>query len=104
MSLGTSSQNLPSGRGRVNISLSVSKVCASEFKEFVEKLKEKFSSGLKNHNLEIPDTLQELFARWVSWAGSTGASQTRGGVSGRPCGHGTHPVALALAAAPPGTA
>uniref|UniRef100_A0A8C0WLD1 General transcription factor 3C polypeptide 1 n=1 Tax=Castor canadensis TaxID=51338 RepID=A0A8C0WLD1_CASCN len=40
------------------------KVCASEFKEFVEKLKEKFSSGLKNHNLEIPDTLQELFARY----------------------------------------
>ncbi|XP_004450524.2 general transcription factor 3C polypeptide 1 [Dasypus novemcinctus] len=40
------------------------KVCASEFKEFVEKLKEKFSSALKNPNLEIPDTLQELFARY----------------------------------------
>ncbi|XP_059010754.1 general transcription factor 3C polypeptide 1 isoform X1 [Mustela lutreola] len=40
------------------------KVCASEFKEFVEKLKEKFSSSLKNPNLEIPDTLQELFARY----------------------------------------
>ncbi|KAB0394536.1 hypothetical protein E2I00_004116 [Balaenoptera physalus] len=38
------------------------KVCASEFKEFVEKLKEKFSSALKNPNLEIPDTLKELFA------------------------------------------
>uniref|UniRef100_A0A8C0KEV9 Ral transcription factor IIIC subunit 1 n=1 Tax=Canis lupus dingo TaxID=286419 RepID=A0A8C0KEV9_CANLU len=37
------------------------KVCASEFKEFVEKLKEKFSSALKDPNLEIPDTLQELF-------------------------------------------
>ncbi|KAI5939978.1 General transcription factor 3C polypeptide 1 [Manis javanica] len=40
------------------------KVCANEFKEFVEKLKEKFSSALKNPNLEIPDTLQELFARY----------------------------------------
>ncbi|KAF6124687.1 general transcription factor IIIC subunit 1 [Phyllostomus discolor] len=40
------------------------KVCASEFKEFVEKLKEKFSSSLKNPNLEIPDTIQELFARY----------------------------------------
>ncbi|EFB18282.1 hypothetical protein PANDA_016315, partial [Ailuropoda melanoleuca] len=40
------------------------KVCASEFKEFVEKLKEKFTSALKNPNLEIPDTLQELFARY----------------------------------------
>ncbi|XP_036680624.1 general transcription factor 3C polypeptide 1 isoform X3 [Balaenoptera musculus] len=40
------------------------KVCASEFKEFVEKLKEKFSSALKNPNLEIPDTLKELFARY----------------------------------------
>ncbi|XP_037669883.1 general transcription factor 3C polypeptide 1 isoform X2 [Choloepus didactylus] len=40
------------------------KVCASEFKEFVGKLKEKFSSALKNPNLEIPDTLQELFARY----------------------------------------
>lgn len=29
----------------------------------MEKLKEKFSSSLKNPNLEIPDTLQELFAR-----------------------------------------
>ncbi|KAM6166644.1 general transcription factor 3C polypeptide 1 isoform 2-T2 [Erethizon dorsatum] len=40
------------------------KVCAKEFKEFVEKLKEKFSSALRNPNLEIPDTLQELFARY----------------------------------------
>ncbi|KAG8513544.1 LOW QUALITY PROTEIN: General transcription factor 3C polypeptide 1, partial [Galemys pyrenaicus] len=40
------------------------KVCANEFKEFVEKLKEKFTSALKNPNLEIPDTLQELFARY----------------------------------------
>ncbi|XP_032460008.1 general transcription factor 3C polypeptide 1 [Phocoena sinus] len=40
------------------------KVCANEFKEFVEKLKEKFSSALRNPNLEIPDTLKELFARY----------------------------------------
>ncbi|XP_061257470.1 general transcription factor 3C polypeptide 1 isoform X2 [Bos javanicus] len=40
------------------------KVCASEFKEFVAKLREKFSSALKNPNLEIPDTLEELFARY----------------------------------------
>ncbi|XP_012587099.1 PREDICTED: general transcription factor 3C polypeptide 1 [Condylura cristata] len=40
------------------------KVCANEFKEFVEKLKEKFTSSLKNPNLDIPDTLQELFARY----------------------------------------
>ncbi|XP_005405198.1 PREDICTED: general transcription factor 3C polypeptide 1 [Chinchilla lanigera] len=40
------------------------KVCAKEFKEFVEKLKEKFSSALRNPNLDIPDTLQELFARY----------------------------------------
>ncbi|NXX39048.1 TF3C1 factor, partial [Tricholaema leucomelas] len=39
-------------------------VCAKEFKEFVERLKEKFSSTLGNPNLEIPDTLQELFARF----------------------------------------
>ncbi|XP_057604744.1 general transcription factor 3C polypeptide 1 isoform X2 [Hippopotamus amphibius kiboko] len=40
------------------------KVCANEFKEFVERLKEKFSSALRNPNLEIPDTLKELFARY----------------------------------------
>uniref|UniRef100_F7CWX1 Ral transcription factor IIIC subunit 1 n=1 Tax=Ornithorhynchus anatinus TaxID=9258 RepID=F7CWX1_ORNAN len=40
------------------------KICAEEFKEFVEKLKEKFSSTLGNPNLEIPDTLQELFGRY----------------------------------------
>lgn len=47
----------------LNLLLSSRKVCANEYKEFVEKLKEKFSSALKNPNLEIPDTLQELFAR-----------------------------------------
>ncbi|XP_038618303.1 general transcription factor 3C polypeptide 1 isoform X2 [Tachyglossus aculeatus] len=40
------------------------KICAEEFKEFVERLKEKFSSTLGNPNLEIPDTLQELFGRY----------------------------------------
>ncbi|NXY06078.1 TF3C1 factor, partial [Pteruthius melanotis] len=39
-------------------------VCAKEFKEFVERLKEKFSSTLGNPQLEIPDTLEELFSRF----------------------------------------
>ncbi|KFW77633.1 General transcription factor 3C polypeptide 1, partial [Phalacrocorax carbo] len=39
-------------------------VCAKEFKEFVERLGEKFSSTLGNPKLEIPDTLQELFSRF----------------------------------------
>ncbi|XP_050173163.1 general transcription factor 3C polypeptide 1 isoform X3 [Myiozetetes cayanensis] len=39
-------------------------VCAKEFKEFVERLKEKFCSTLGNPKLEIPDTLQELFSRF----------------------------------------
>lgn len=38
-------------------------VCANEFKEFVERLREKFSSALRNPNLDVPDTLEELFAR-----------------------------------------
>lgn len=50
-----------------NISLLFSKVCAKEFKEFVERLKEKFSSTLGNPKLEIPDTLQELFSRYFSY-------------------------------------
>nr|XP_014348197.1 PREDICTED: general transcription factor 3C polypeptide 1 [Latimeria chalumnae] len=41
-----------------------SKVCAEEFKEFVERLREKFSSTLGNPTLEIPDTLQELFHQY----------------------------------------
>uniref|UniRef100_A0A8C3IUX2 Ral transcription factor IIIC subunit 1 n=1 Tax=Chrysemys picta bellii TaxID=8478 RepID=A0A8C3IUX2_CHRPI len=39
-------------------------VCAKEFKDFVERLKEKFSSTLGNPKLEIPDTLQELYCRF----------------------------------------
>uniref|UniRef100_A0A2I3H479 Ral transcription factor IIIC subunit 1 n=1 Tax=Nomascus leucogenys TaxID=61853 RepID=A0A2I3H479_NOMLE len=53
------------------------KVCADEFKEFVEKLKEKFSSALRNSNLEIPDTLQELFARYRVLAIGDEKDQTR---------------------------
>lgn len=49
-----------------NIFLLLSKVCAAEFKQFVERLKAKFSSTLGNPKLEIPDTLQELFARYFS--------------------------------------
>ncbi|XP_051878324.1 general transcription factor 3C polypeptide 1 [Pristis pectinata] len=41
-----------------------SKVCAEEFKEFVRKLREKFSSTIGSGNIEIPDTLQELFVRF----------------------------------------
>ncbi|XP_059510098.1 general transcription factor 3C polypeptide 1-like isoform X2 [Stegostoma tigrinum] len=41
-----------------------SKVCAEEFIEFVGKLKQKFTSAIGSVNIEIPDTLQELFARF----------------------------------------
>ncbi|XP_015265433.1 PREDICTED: general transcription factor 3C polypeptide 1 [Gekko japonicus] len=40
------------------------KVCAEEFKEFVERLKVKFSSTLGNPRPAIPDTLEELFRRF----------------------------------------
>lgn len=62
MFLSASSGNLHKEKELMSPSL-LWKVCAKEFKEFVEKLKEKFSSTLGNPNLEIPDTLQELFAR-----------------------------------------
>ncbi|KAJ1098406.1 hypothetical protein NDU88_003517 [Pleurodeles waltl] len=39
-------------------------VCAEEFSEFVEKLKEKLSSTIGNIQTEIPETLQELFKRY----------------------------------------
>uniref|UniRef100_A0A8D0HWB2 Ral transcription factor IIIC subunit 1 n=1 Tax=Sphenodon punctatus TaxID=8508 RepID=A0A8D0HWB2_SPHPU len=42
------------------------KVCGEEFKDFVEKLKEKFSSTLGNPILEIPNTRQELFHRYLA--------------------------------------
>uniref|UniRef100_UPI00398EFA82 general transcription factor 3C polypeptide 1 isoform X2 n=1 Tax=Pristiophorus japonicus TaxID=55135 RepID=UPI00398EFA82 len=40
------------------------KVCAEEFKEFVARLRQKFSSAIGSGNIEIPNTLQELFARF----------------------------------------
>lgn len=40
------------------------KVCAREFKDFVERLKTKFSSSLGSPRLAIPDTLEELFGRF----------------------------------------
>uniref|UniRef100_A0ACB8FK47 Uncharacterized protein n=1 Tax=Sphaerodactylus townsendi TaxID=933632 RepID=A0ACB8FK47_9SAUR len=40
------------------------KVCAEEFKEFVGRLKVKFSSTLGNPRPAIPDTLEELFHRF----------------------------------------
>ncbi|XP_030315833.1 general transcription factor 3C polypeptide 1 isoform X2 [Calypte anna] len=52
------------------------KVCAKEFKEFVERLKEKFSSTLGNPKLEIPDTLQELFSRFRVLAIGEDTNQT----------------------------
>uniref|UniRef100_A0A8C7DVN8 Ral transcription factor IIIC subunit 1 n=1 Tax=Naja naja TaxID=35670 RepID=A0A8C7DVN8_NAJNA len=40
------------------------KVCSEEFKDFVERLKEKFSSTLGIPRPAIPDTLQDLFLRF----------------------------------------
>ncbi|XP_077131406.1 general transcription factor 3C polypeptide 1 isoform X2 [Ranitomeya variabilis] len=40
------------------------KVCAAEFKEFVDRLKLKFSSSLGDTIYEIPDTINELFNRF----------------------------------------
>ncbi|XP_058013284.1 general transcription factor 3C polypeptide 1 isoform X3 [Ahaetulla prasina] len=40
------------------------KVCSEEFKDFVERLKEKFSSTLGIPRPTIPDTLQDLFLRF----------------------------------------
>uniref|UniRef100_A0A8D2KVN9 General transcription factor IIIC subunit 1 n=1 Tax=Varanus komodoensis TaxID=61221 RepID=A0A8D2KVN9_VARKO len=51
------------------------KVCAEEFKEFVERLKEKFSSALGNPKPAIPDTLEELFRRFHVLAIGGEASQ-----------------------------
>ncbi|OXB74520.1 UNVERIFIED_CONTAM: hypothetical protein H355_001902 [Colinus virginianus] len=51
-------------------------VCAAEFKQFVERLKAKFSSTLGNPKLEIPDTLQELFARFRVLAIGEDTNQT----------------------------
>ncbi|XP_075421374.1 general transcription factor 3C polypeptide 1 isoform X2 [Ascaphus truei] len=40
------------------------KVCAGEFKEFVESLRQKFSTSLGRPASEIPDTVHELFDRY----------------------------------------
>ncbi|KAM3916587.1 general transcription factor 3C polypeptide 1 isoform 2-T2 [Leptodactylus fuscus] len=40
------------------------KVCAAEFKEFVDRLKLKFSSALGDPTHEVPDTVDELFNRF----------------------------------------
>ncbi|XP_067912561.1 general transcription factor 3C polypeptide 1 isoform X2 [Heterodontus francisci] len=40
------------------------KVCEEEFKEFVGRLRQKFTSTIGSGNIEIPDTLQELFVRF----------------------------------------
>ncbi|XP_041432437.1 general transcription factor 3C polypeptide 1 isoform X2 [Xenopus laevis] len=40
------------------------KVCAAEYKEFVERLKNKFSSTLGYATFEIPDNVSDLFARY----------------------------------------
>ncbi|KAM4697792.1 general transcription factor 3C polypeptide 1 [Rhinophrynus dorsalis] len=40
------------------------KVCAAEFKEFVERLKQKFSTALGEPVCEMPDTALELFERY----------------------------------------
>ncbi|XP_072275266.1 general transcription factor 3C polypeptide 1 [Pyxicephalus adspersus] len=39
------------------------KICAAEFKEFVDRLKVKFSSKMDDPAYEIPDTVEDLFNR-----------------------------------------
>ncbi|KAL8175231.1 UNVERIFIED_CONTAM: hypothetical protein K2H54_017056 [Gekko kuhli] len=53
------------------------KVCAEEFKEFVERLKVKFSSTLGNPRPAIPDTLEELFHRFRVLAIGVESSHSR---------------------------
>lgn len=50
--------------GLDTLTSSLGKVCAEEFKDFVERLKVKFSSALENPRPAIPDTLEELFCRY----------------------------------------
>ncbi|XP_069463928.1 general transcription factor 3C polypeptide 1 [Ambystoma mexicanum] len=53
-------------------------VCAEEFKEFVERLKVKLSSTTATPQMEIPDTLHELFRRYRVFAiGEESADQDR---------------------------
>ncbi|XP_066496947.1 general transcription factor 3C polypeptide 1 [Tiliqua scincoides] len=53
------------------------KVCAEEFKDFVERLKVKFSSALGNPRPTIPDTLDELFCRFRVLAIGEEADQSK---------------------------
>lgn len=39
------------------------KICAAEFKEFVERLKVKFSTKMDDPAYAIPETVDELFNR-----------------------------------------
>ncbi|KAG8432890.1 hypothetical protein GDO86_017230 [Hymenochirus boettgeri] len=55
-----------------------SKVCAEEYKEFVERLKKKFSSTLGYSTFEIPDFVHELFARYRILAVGDKANQEKG--------------------------
>ncbi|XP_053132773.1 general transcription factor 3C polypeptide 1 isoform X3 [Hemicordylus capensis] len=53
------------------------KVCAEEFKDFVERIKEKFSSTLGTPRPLIPDTLEELFLRFRVLAIGNETSQSK---------------------------
>ncbi|KAM4024518.1 general transcription factor 3C polypeptide 1 isoform 2-T2 [Anomaloglossus baeobatrachus] len=54
------------------------KVCAAEFKEFVDRLKLKFSSALSDTMYEIPDTIDELFNRFRVLAVGDELNQKKG--------------------------
>ncbi|XP_075686174.1 general transcription factor 3C polypeptide 1 isoform X2 [Rhinoderma darwinii] len=54
------------------------KVCAAEFKEYVERLKLKFSSALGDPMNEIPDTVDELFNRFRVLAVGDELNQEKG--------------------------
>ncbi|KAJ6655987.1 hypothetical protein lerEdw1_004572 [Lerista edwardsae] len=53
------------------------KVCAEEFKDFVERLKVKFSSARGSPRPAIPDTLEELFCRFRVLAIGEEAGQSK---------------------------
>ncbi|XP_069839754.1 general transcription factor 3C polypeptide 1 [Dendropsophus ebraccatus] len=54
------------------------KVCAAEFKEFVDRLKLKFSSAGGDPMYEIPDTVNELFKRFRVLAVGDESNQEKG--------------------------
>ncbi|XP_056392115.1 general transcription factor 3C polypeptide 1 [Hyla sarda] len=53
------------------------KVCAAEFKEFVDRLKLKFSSAVGDPTYEIPDSVNELFNRFRVLAVGDESSQEK---------------------------